>query len=102
MTAICAARISLPEGCEMPCLWMTHQYLPGQRSQLSGRSSAVYLPGNGGCLRPAMMCAGWDGNEGKNQFSQQRPMEGGWEGLDDALIRKSNYEMDIARFSACF
>ncbi|HPN47752.1 MAG TPA: hypothetical protein PL114_07460 [Bacteroidales bacterium] len=85
MTAMCAARIGLPEKAVDALLMdrRTNTYLVNGHNYQDGRLR-VYLPGNGGLLTAvAMMCAGWDGSEGKNPgFPNNGQWKVKWEGLD--------------------
>lgn len=65
MTAMCAARLGLPEQAVDALLMdkRTNTYLPNGHNYQDGRLR-IYLPGNGGLLTAvAMMCAGWDGSQ---------------------------------------
>lgn len=84
MTAMCAARIGLPDKAVDALLMdrRTNTYLPNGHNYQDGRLR-VYLPGNGGLLTAvAMMCAGWDGSKGKNPgFPDNGQWKLRWEGL---------------------
>lgn len=77
MTAMCAARLQLPEKA-VDALFMnvrTNTYLKNGHNFQDERLR-LYLPGNGGLLTAvAMMCAGWDGN---NEANPGFPKDGTW------------------------
>ena len=84
MTAMCAARLDLPEKA-VDALFMnvrTNTYLKNGHNFQDERLR-VYLPGNGGLLTAvAMMCAGWNGNTEKNPgFPKDGTWNVKWEGL---------------------
>lgn len=81
-TAMNAARLGYPDKA-VNALMMdkrTNTYLPNGHNYQDGRLRC-YLPGNGGLLTAvAMMCAGWDGSEGRNPgFPKDWDVR--WEGL---------------------
>lgn len=82
MVAMTAARLQQPERAVDALLMdkRTNTYLPNGHNYQDQRLR-VYLPGNGGLLTAvAMMCAGWDGSEGKNPgFPADWDVR--WEGL---------------------
>jgi hypothetical protein len=84
MTAMSAARLGEPEKAVGALLMekRTNTYLVNGHNYQDGRLR-VYLPGNGGLLTAvAMMCAGWDGSEGKNPgFPKDGKWKVKWEGL---------------------
>lgn len=84
MTAMCAARVGEPEKAVDALLMdkRTNTYLPNGHNYQNARLR-IYLPGNGGLLTAvAMMCAGWDGAEGKNPgFPHDGQWDVKWEGL---------------------
>lgn len=84
MTAMNAARLGEPEKAVSALLMdkRTNTYLPNGHNYQDDRLR-VYLPGNGGLLTTvAMMCAGWDGSEGKNPgFPDDGTWNVKWEGL---------------------
>lgn len=84
MTAMDAARLGNTEKAVGALLMekRTNTYLPNGHNYQDKRLR-VYLPGNGGLLTTvAMMCAGWDGSEGKNPgFPKDGNWEVRWEGL---------------------
>ncbi|MDR0811065.1 MAG: hypothetical protein LBN23_02145 [Paludibacter sp.] len=84
MTAMCAARIGEPQRAVDALLMdkRTNTYLINGHNYQDSRLR-VYLPGNGGLLTAvAMMCAGWDGSEGKNPgFPKDGKWNVQWEGL---------------------
>lgn len=77
MTAMCAARLQLPEKA-IDALFMdvvTNTYLKNGHNYQSERLT-LYLPGNGGILTAvAMMCGGWDGSSQENPGF---PKDGSW------------------------
>lgn len=82
MVAMTAARLQQPERAVDALLMdkRTNTYLPNGHNYQDQRLR-VYMPGNGGLLTAvAMMCAGWDGSEGKNPgFPADWDVR--WEGL---------------------
>jgi len=84
MTAMNAARLGKPDMAVNALLMdnRTNTYLPNGHNYQDERLR-VYLPGNGGLLTAvAMMCAGWDGSEGKNPgFPSDGSWDVRWEGL---------------------
>lgn len=85
MTAMNAARMGEPEKAVDALLMdkRTNTYLINGHNYQDGRLR-VYLPGNGGLLTAvAMMCAGWDGCEGKNPgFPKNGQWDVRWENLN--------------------
>ncbi|MDD4641488.1 MAG: hypothetical protein PHF92_09060 [Bacteroidales bacterium] len=85
MTAMSAARIGLPDKAVDALLMdrRTNTYLINGHNYQDGRLR-VYLPGNGGLLTAvAMMCAGWEGSEGRNPgFPDNGQWKVKWEGLE--------------------
>lgn len=89
MTAMCAARLGLPEKAVGALLMdrRTNTYLINGHNYQDGRLR-LYMPGNGGLLTAvSMMCAGWDGNEGrpginngkrKGGYAPGFPQDGNW------------------------
>lgn len=86
MTAMCAARLSMPEKAVDALLMdrRTNTYLVSGHNYQDGRLR-LYLPGNGGLLTAvAMMCAGWDGTEGRpgvngrGGYAPGFPKDGRW------------------------
>lgn len=77
MTAMCAARLQLPEKA-VDALFMnvrTNTYLKNGHNFQDERLR-LYLPGNGGLLTAvAMMCAGWDGS---TEINPGFPKDGTW------------------------
>ncbi|MEY4433869.1 MAG: hypothetical protein RLZZ44_2004 [Bacteroidota bacterium] len=77
MTAMCAARLQLPEKA-VEALFMnvrTNTYLKNGHNFQDERLR-LYLPGNGGILTAvALMCAGWDAN---NDVNPGFPKDGTW------------------------
>ena len=77
MTAMCAARLQLPEKA-VDALFMnvrTNTYLKNGHNFQDERLR-LYLPGNGGLLTAvAMMCAGWDGS---TEVHPGFPKDGTW------------------------
>lgn len=77
MTAMCAARLQLPEKA-VDALFMnvrTNTYLKNGHNFQDERLR-LYLPGNGGLLTAAaMMCAGWDGS---TEVNPGFPKDGTW------------------------
>ncbi|WP_296684868.1 hypothetical protein [Flavobacterium sp.] len=77
MTAMCAARLQLPEKA-VDALFMnvrTNTYLKNGHNFQDERLR-LYLPGNGGVLAAvAMMCAGWDGS---TEVNPGFPKDGTW------------------------
>jgi hypothetical protein len=82
MVAMCAARLGEPQKAVDALLMdkRTNTYLPNGHNYQDDRLRC-YLPGNGGLLTAiAMMCAGWDGSQGKNPgFPADWDVR--WEGL---------------------
>ena len=86
MTAMCAARLSRPDKAVDVLLMdrRTNTYLVSGHNYQDGRLR-LYLPGNGGLLTAvAMMCAGWDGTEGRpgvngrGGYAPGFPKDGRW------------------------
>lgn len=84
MTAMSAARLGMPEKAVDALLMekRTNKYITNGHNHQDDRLR-LYLPGNGGLLTAvAMMCAGWDGSEGKNPgFPKDGNWDVRWEGL---------------------
>ena len=84
MTAMCAARLGEPQKAVDALLLplRTNTYLVNGHNYQDQRLR-LYLPGNGGLLMAAaMMCAGWDGSEGRNPgFPKDGKWNVEWEGL---------------------
>jgi hypothetical protein len=84
MTAMCAARIGMPEKAVGALLMdkRTNTYLVNGHNYQDERLR-IYLPGNGGLLTAvAMMCAGWDGSKGDCPgFPKDGKWKVKWEGL---------------------
>lgn len=81
MTAMCAARLGMPDKAVDALLMdrRTNSYLINGHNYQDGRLR-LYLPGNGGLLTAvAMMCAGWDGNEGRPDYAPGFPQDGNWQ-----------------------
>lgn len=90
MTAMCAARLGMPEKAVGALLMdrRTNTYLVNGHNYQDGRLR-LYLPGNGGLLTAvSMMCAGWDGTEGrpginngkrKGGYAPGFPQDGNWQ-----------------------
>jgi hypothetical protein len=86
MTAMCAARLNLPEKA-IDALFMdvrTNTYLKNGHN-LQDERLRLYLPGNGGLLAAvAMMCAGWDGTTESNPGF---PKGGTWKVQSENFIK---------------
>lgn len=84
MTAMCAARLGERQKAVDALLLplRTNTYLVNGHNYQDQRLR-LYLPGNGGLLMAAaMMCAGWDGSEGRNPgFPNDGTWNVEWEGL---------------------
>ena len=84
MTAMCAARLGERQKAVDALLLplRTNTYLVNGHNYQDQRLR-LYLPGNGGLLMAAaMMCAGWDGSQGRNPgFPNDGTWNVEWEGL---------------------